>query len=412
MKKDYLFLKQIEENLLNTKIKNYYRDDFFNIERQNDVIWLFWERWVWKTTIMLQKRKKISNSDWNSTESFRKAFYFSADNASVKINWLFKFVFFCFNNFDVEYFFIDEIFKYSNRKTEIKNIIDALPQCKIVFSGSSSLALYDWIIDLWRRVYDYKINTLSFREYLKLKYNLDLKKITFNELINKHQNISVEYAIKIKEIYFQEYIKMWAYPFWLELNFTSFANRLQKTLNRVILEDLAYIKNFHTQSLDKISKLIYFIANTTPSELSINHISQKIWVDKTVVDNVLFLLSKIWVINLIQKWDKLSEKVRKEYKIFLWDTNKYYIYNLWIDIWIIREAFFVSELKKNKNLEISLPSKADFKIQHNNNTHIFEIWWKSKKRTKYPANTFIIKDDIQVSENEQTIPLWLFWFLN
>jgi predicted AAA+ superfamily ATPase len=49
-----------------------------------------------------------------------------------------------------------------------------------------------------------------------------------------------------------------------------------KTLDRIIWEDLSYIKNFQTQSLEKISKLLYFIANTTPSELSINHLSKKI----------------------------------------------------------------------------------------------------------------------------------------
>jgi hypothetical protein len=34
------------------------------------------------------------------------------------------------------------------------------------------------------------------------------------------------------------------------------------------------------------------------------------------------------VVNLIQKGENLSAKVRKEYKIFLGDTNKYYVNNL------------------------------------------------------------------------------------
>jgi predicted AAA+ superfamily ATPase len=56
---------------------------------------------------------------------------------------------------------------------------------------------------------------------------------------------------------------------------------------------LQYIKNFETKSLDKLSKLIYFIATTTPSDLSINHLSKKIQIDKNSVDNVLYLLNKI-----------------------------------------------------------------------------------------------------------------------
>lgn len=401
MIKVYQSLRKIEKNLLEVKLESYYRDDYFNIDWDNDVIWLFWERWVWKTTIMIQKRNSLKN-----------AFYFSADNVSIKSNWLFEFVFFVFNNFDINYFFIDEIFKYENWKDELKNIIDSLPQVKIVFSGSSSMALYDWIIDLWRRIFDYKINTLSFREFLKLKYNINLEKVSFEELLNNHQKISLNYSLKIKEIYFKEFLEKWAYPFWLDISYESFLNRLLKTLDRIVFEDLPYIKNFQTQSLDKVSKLLYFIVNTTPSELSINHLSKKIWVDKNIVDNVLFLLSKIWSVNLIQKWTNLSDKVRKEYKIFLSDTNKYFVYDKDIDIWIIREAFFVSEIKKIKNIDISLPSKEDFLISFKNENFIFEIGGKNKKNKSYQKNTFIVKDDIFVSQDKNILPLYLFWFLN
>ncbi|MDR2411772.1 MAG: hypothetical protein LBD88_04325 [Candidatus Peribacteria bacterium] len=61
----------------------------------------------------------------------------------------------------------------------------------------------------------------------------------------------------------------------------------------MLLEDLKYIRNYETQSLNKLSKLIYFIATTTPSELSISHLSHKIELDKNVVDNTLYLLNKI-----------------------------------------------------------------------------------------------------------------------
>jgi hypothetical protein len=131
----------------------------------------------------------------------------------------------------------------------------------------------------------------------------------------------------------------------------------------------------------------------------------------------LYLLNKIWIVNLVQKWENLSQKVRKEFKIFLWDTNKYYVNNLEPEIWTIREAFFVSEIKKLNNhldkIEISLPKSGDFKVEFlAKETYNFEIWWKAKKSWKYPKNTFIVKDDINVSENDKVIPLWLFGFLN
>jgi hypothetical protein len=163
--------------------------------------------------------------------------------------------------------------------------------------------------------------------------------------------------------------------------------------------------------------LVYFIANTLPSELSINGLSQKIWLSKEIVDNVLYLLNKIWFINLVQKWENISQKVRKEYKIFLWNTNKYFVNNLEPEIWTIREAFFVSEIKKLDTLwnylEISVPNNNDFVVKYNlKEEYKFEIWWKNKKKWKYDKNTFIVKDDISVSQDERTIPLWLFGFLS
>ncbi|MDR1988537.1 MAG: hypothetical protein LBQ24_07665 [Candidatus Peribacteria bacterium] len=42
---------------------------------------------------------------------------------------------------------MDEIFRYDDWKTELKNIIDSF-DINIYFSGSSSMALYDGVLDL------------------------------------------------------------------------------------------------------------------------------------------------------------------------------------------------------------------------------------------------------------------------
>ncbi|MDR1988538.1 MAG: hypothetical protein LBQ24_07670 [Candidatus Peribacteria bacterium] len=134
---------------------------------------------------------------------------------------------------------------------------------------------------------------MSFREFLKLKYKIDLPKITFEELLTNHKNISMDYWLKLKYSYFEEYLKTGVYPFGLFMSNIQFMVRLQNTMDKVILEDLKYIRNYETQSITKLSKLIYFIATSTPSELSISHLSQKIQLDKNVVDNTLYLLNKI-----------------------------------------------------------------------------------------------------------------------
>jgi predicted AAA+ superfamily ATPase len=175
----------------------------------------------------------------------------------------------------IKYLFIDEIFRYDNRRQELKNILDSFDM-KVIFSGSSSLAVYDGVIDLGRRAYHYKMYTLSFREFLKLKYEIDLPKISFENLITNHEKLSMEYGLQIKQSSFDEYLKHGAYPFGLHLNANEFITRLQHIGDRIILEDLKHIREYDTQSLKKLSNLIYFIADTSPSELSINSLSKKI----------------------------------------------------------------------------------------------------------------------------------------
>jgi hypothetical protein len=103
--------------------------------------------------------------------------------------------------------------------------------------------------------------------------------------------------------------------------------------------------------------------------------------------------------------------VRKEYKIFLGNTNLYNAYNLQTDVGILRECFFVSQLKRIKNAELFTPKEGDFIVQLYDKVRHFEIGGKNKQKGNYDEQTFIVKDTIMLSEDKRTIPLWLFGLL-
>lgn len=63
---------------------------------------------------------------------------------------------------------------------------------------------------------------MSFREFLKLKYNIHLEKNGLEDLVKNHQKISNNYSVEIKDIYFWEYLKQWNYPFSLDINYDFF----------------------------------------------------------------------------------------------------------------------------------------------------------------------------------------------
>ncbi len=402
MKESFLILKRLLESKLSHIDLNFQRFLINEIDWRKKVIWIYWERWIWKTYLMLQKLKQTW---W---------FYFSCDNPIIQSLDLFKFIDFLTNDLWYEYIYIDEIHKYVNWINLIKSIYDLEFSTNIVFSGSSSLDLYKWSIDLWRRGKFYNLHTLNYFEFLNLFYTEKNKKLNFSfeDIIKKHKEISFLYWKKYFMWKFDKFLHYWFYPFSKTFSFDDFIESLQEVLKKVIIEDLPTFKVFKSVSLIKLQKIFYFIANNLPSDLSFLSLSKKVWVDKKIIEDVLFLLNKIWIVSLIPKFWSLSDIVRKEYKVFLWNPNLYYIRNYSPNVWIIRESFFISQIRKIKNIEIFSYSKWDFFVKYLNKTYVFEIWWKNKnfRQIKWEKNAYLIKDDIIVWE-DNIIPLWLFSLL-
>jgi len=400
-------LKSICDNLVFQIKLDFYRCFYEELEKDINVIWVVWERWIWKTTSLLQYAKK-----------HEKSFYFSADNSIVQSYWLFKIVFELINDYNIENILIDEIHKYPNWTLEIKNIIDSFPDKKIIFSWSSSLDIIAWTSSLERRVKIIKAYPLNFSEFLKLYYSISIPNYSFEEIILHHKSISFELSNKISKEYIEHYLRTWFYPYAKSFEVNDFYEKLFNTQEKIIIDDLPSFVNFQTSTLIKVKKIFYFVANTLPWDLNYSSLSRKVWISSDTLENIVFILSKIWVINLVPKNIWLSDMLRKEFKIYLWNPNLYYSYDLDTNIWIIRESFVIHFLKRliNKQNEfqtdLSLPNSWDIIFKYNNKTYIFEIWWKNKtkKQIQNIENSFIISDDIIISENNK-IPLWLFWLI-
>ena len=82
-----------------------------------------------------------------------------------------------------KYLFIDEIHKYKGWSREIKDIYDLRRDMHIVISGSSLIQINDEQADLSRRLLEYDMPGLSFREFLKLDQNIDAPSVTLPELL-------------------------------------------------------------------------------------------------------------------------------------------------------------------------------------------------------------------------------------
>lgn len=64
------------------------------------------------------------------------------------------------------YFALDEVHKYADWSTEVKNIYDSYPDIQVILTASSALDIMLGMADLSRRADVYTLRGLSFREYL------------------------------------------------------------------------------------------------------------------------------------------------------------------------------------------------------------------------------------------------------
>ncbi len=390
----------------NTNI-DFIRDFYYKIDWQNKLIWIVWQRWIWKTTILLQYLKK---------EQLSKAIYFSADNIILFETGLYKLVEDLYFNHSIRNFFIDEIHKYKNWNQELKNLYDDFPYIKIVFSWSSSLDLIKWKYDLSRRVLLYKMKWFSFREYVNKTKSLNLKSVSLEEILqNPLEKVNEIYSTVWDEILsiFNAYLKIWYYPFSFESDKEeSFFSKLFEALDKLVYEDISNFYKLDTSKLENIKKIIIFFSLAKPWKLSINSLKDKLWVSFDTVANYLQILNDSWIIKSIYVDWNISKSIRKAKKIYIDNSNLVYTISkeFWFnpEIGTIREIFFVSNF--SKNLFYSEIWDFSYKLWEKN--YFFEIWWKNKtkKQLKNEENSFIVADSIIFPEDKK-IPIWLFGFL-
>lgn len=368
------------------------------------LIWIFGKRWVWKTTIWLQIIKELWGIYilWHFPDILRK--------------WLFETVKLININNGYKIFFIDEIHHYPNRQLEIKNIYDLLPQTKIIFSWSSYLSLKNSSVDLSRRLTEIYLPNLSFSEFILFDKNISLEKITANDIqnTNKINDFLIEYSNKISfnEI-FKEYLFCWQYPFYLQSKDKDiYQNKLMKVIDMVIFEDIPQVAQIPPNDLNSIKKFLTILAHTPPFEVKANQIIEGLDIDKNKYYEMLDVMQKWWLINLITNYSGKWSQIGKTYKKILFsDSNLRAV--IWQHkysefIWWLREDFFVNCMK---NLSITCyrwSSECDFIIQINNEYKKVEIWWKHKKRSDLDI---VAKDNIDfITHNEY--PLFVRWLLS
>ncbi len=377
------------ETLLQSTATNFKRYLYSEVAWESRMIGIIGARGVGKTTMILQHIKENLDS--------KKALYVSADDMYFSESKLFDLADDFYKNAG-EYLFIDEIHKYTEWSRELKNIYDSFPTLKIIFTGSSVLDILKGSADLSRRAIIYKLQGLSFREYLNLFHNYDTKVYSLEQIINNQVRLeNIQHPLPL----FNDYLKRGYYPFGIE---NEMSLRLGQIIIQTLESDIPQYANLNVGTSKKLKRLLSIIAESVPFKPNFSKISEMIGVSRNSLDDYFSYMEKAGLIEQLRNETSGIRGLGKVDKVYLNNTN--IVFNLGgekSNVGNLRETFFFNQMRVNNDVISS--KNSDFVIDH----FTFEIGGKSKQQNQIAkdSKSFVVRDDIEYGYRN-VIPLWAF----
>lgn len=395
---DQLFLKSNDLIRLNNhKFKRYFID---SKDLSHRLIVILGQRGIGKTTTLAQLASKNKDS-----------LYLSLDDIEISNDITSIIREFALNG--GKYLYLDEIHKNKDISAILKFAYDNFKELNIVAMGSSALEVLKSSHDLSRRAIVYKMNGMSFREYIGLRYGVNLDAIELKNLPLNHEDaaINIITALKQKDLavikFFREYLKVGYYPYYNDMpNDTAFYQTLKQSIEATIDSDLLSIyPNLNGNTARKLKILTHAIGVSVPYQPNYSNLKSLVDIrDDRTLKEYLAMLDSAGLIRLLMKNELAIKNMDKADKIYLENTNLMYLNSP--NIGNVRETFFANQL--GNTAEIYSGNAGDFIVGE----FTFEIGGAKKgfEQIKDMPNSFIAADDIEVGVGNK-IPLWLFGFL-
>lgn len=363
---------------------------------QNSIRWnarlnaILGARGVGKTTLLFQHIKLAGQRD-TSMVVFADDIYFAHHTLLDLAETFYK------NG--GKYLYIDEVHKYANWSTEVKNIYDQIPGLNIVYTGSSILDLEKGGADLSRRQLKNYMHGMSFREWLQMVKDIVVPQLSLEQILSGR--IDFPYDKHRPLPLFKEYLEHGYYPFGGEINFTE---RLNAVVDQTLETDIPQFAGLSVGVMRKLKQLMQIISQITPFKPNYSDLARDLTVNRNDLKDYLFYLEKSGLIQNLSAADRGLNLLAKVEKIYLDNTNLMYaLCSGQADRGNLRETFFFNQMKVNNNVFSS--DVSDFLIDG----HTFEVGGrkKGKKQIAGLTDAYIVKDDIEYADGN-TIPLWAF----
>lgn len=357
------------------------------------------EKGVGKTTLVLQHIKEtFSNPD--------DALYVSMDNLWFRTHSVMDLADYLYS-IGVYYLFLDEIHKYPDWTTVLKNLYDNFPKLNVVYTGSSMLRIDNSKADLSRRQTLYRLHNLSFREYLEYEGIASFEAHSLEDVLKNHVKYSMDITSKVKVLkYLPEYLSYGMYPFYKESK-GDFHIRLAETVNQTLESDLPAIEDVTFETIQKAGRLLMITAESLPLVPNVSRLCESLGTTRDSCLKMLYALDRAGILNLLTAELKNYKKLVNPDKIFLGNPNIMHALGGRTETGTIRETFFANQVGAYNTLQY--PKKGDFFAC---GKCLFEVGGRSKsfEQIKDEPNSFLAVDEMETGLGNR-IPLWLFGFL-
>lgn len=377
------------EELLEMTPTDFYRYKYDEIDWEGRLTGIVGPRGVGKSTMVLQYIK--------SHRSEGLHLYVMADNAYFTSHSLVQLA----DDFVKDggtHLYIDEIHKYKDWSRELKQIYDVHPALKVTFTGSSVLDIQQGEVDLSRRVVMETMQGLSFREFLRLFYDIQAPVASLEDILNHNVEIP---GLLHPLPYFREYLRQGYYPYSLH---GRFATRLQQVINQTIETDIPQYADMKASTARKLKQLLMVISGLAPMKPNADNLAREIGVSKNNVPDYILYLEKAGMIGQLRDDTGGLRGLGKVEKIYLDNPNLMYALSEGEpNIGNLRETFFYNQMRERNSVISSRVS--DFMI----GKYTFEVGGKKKgkKQISNVSDAFVVRDDIEYG-NDNIIPLWHF----
>ena len=388
------------KRLLRLTSTKYVRSIMNAINWEKQLIAIRGVRGIGKTTLMLQHQKLNYGFD------NRTALYIKLDSTYFHTHSLTELAETFYQSGGTR-LYIDEVHKYPHWSREIKDIYDYLPELKVVISGSSLLDIINADADLSRRCKSYNMSVWSYREFLNLRYGIELPIFAFDDIIHNASDICVSVNDKIRPLqYFNEYLCSGCYPLKND-GIDDYQSQLTNIVDMILSIELPLLRGVDVGNVRKLKTLLVIMSNDVPMLVDISKLATLTSLSRPTVLGYLQNLADAGLIRLLYSDESSLKKMQKPDKIFLGDTNLMFALATQVpNTGSLRETFFCNQAAGAGLRTEYSKSKGDFLLD---GTYTFEVGG-SKKDGKQVAsldNAFIAADGIEYTFGNK-LPLWLF----